>query len=101
MEQRQHAMRLAFELLLSPRCWAPLVVGAGAFVAYLSARDDDPGLTTEFALVPTCFLDGLAIGKPVLAGGVGAVLTVAPAAREPMPGKSRLDCRRHVQSMEG
>lgn len=63
---------------------AALVVGAGAFVAYQRARDDDPGLTTEFALVLTCFLGGLAIDQPVLAGGVGAVLTVVLAARERM-----------------
>ncbi len=63
---------------------AALAVGAGALVAYQRARDDDPGLTTEFALVLTCFLGGLAIGHPVLAGGVGAVLTVVLAARDRM-----------------
>lgn len=63
---------------------AALVVGAGALVAYLRARGDDPGLTTEFALVLTCFLGALAIVNPILAGGVGAVLTVMLAARERM-----------------
>jgi uncharacterized membrane protein (DUF4010 family) len=61
-----------------------LVVGAGMLIAYQRARTDDPGLTTEFALVLTCLLGGLAIDNPALSGGVGAVLTLLLAARERM-----------------
>jgi uncharacterized membrane protein (DUF4010 family) len=63
---------------------AALVVGAGMLLAYQYSRSDDPGLTTEFALVLTCFLGGLAIDYPGLAGGIGAVLALLLAAREQM-----------------
>lgn len=38
-----------------------LLVGGGAWIAYLRARDRDPGITTEFTLLLTCLLGGLAI----------------------------------------
>jgi len=60
---------------------AALVVGILAMVAYQSTRAEDPGLTTEFALLLTCLLGGLAIREAVLAAGVGAVLAVLLAAR--------------------
>lgn len=58
-----------------------LTVGAGALIAYARAHDADPGLTTEFALVLTCLLGGLAIQDAVLAAGIGAVLALLLAAR--------------------
>ena len=51
---------------------AALMVGAGALVAYQRAPQRDPGMTTEFALLLTCLLGGLAIGDSLLAAGVGA-----------------------------
>ena len=50
-------------------------------VAYYRSRSDDPGLTTEVALVLTVLLGGLAIQRPALAAGVGVALTVLLAAR--------------------
>jgi uncharacterized membrane protein (DUF4010 family) len=58
-----------------------LIVGAGALIAYWRTHDADPGLTTEFALVLTCLLGGLAIQDAVLAAGIGAVLALLLAAR--------------------
>lgn len=58
-----------------------LTVGGGAFVAYPRTRDQDPGMTTEFALFLTCLLGGFAIRDSVLAAGVGAVLALLLAER--------------------
>jgi uncharacterized membrane protein (DUF4010 family) len=60
------------------------LVGAGALIAYQRTRHQDPGMTTEFALVLTCLLGALAISNPVLAAGVGAVLALLLAARNRM-----------------
>lgn len=69
---------LESELLL---LGATLLVGAGALVAYRQSRAMDPGITTEFALILTCLLGGLAIREPLLAAGIGAVVTMLLAAR--------------------
>ena len=61
---------------------AALLVGGGALVAYLRIDDQDPGMTTEFALLLTCLLGGLAIRDPMLAAGVGAVLALLLAERD-------------------
>lgn len=61
-----------------------LVVGAGVLVAYQRIQDQDPGMTTEFALLLTCLLGGLAIRESMLAAGVGAVLALILAARDRM-----------------
>jgi len=58
-----------------------LTVGGGAFVAYQRTRDQDPGMTTEFALLLTCLLGGFAIRDSVLAAGVGAILALLLAER--------------------
>ena len=58
-----------------------VVVGAGTLVAYQRTRDQDPGMTTEFALVLTCTLGGLAISDAMLSAGIGAVLALLLAAR--------------------
>ena len=50
-----------------------MVVFAG--LSYWHARGDDPGLTTETALVATTLLGGLAIREPAFAAGVGVVVT--------------------------
>ncbi len=63
---------------------AALVVGAGALLAYQKTRADDPGMTTEFALLLTCILGGLAVRSPLLAAGVGIVLASLLAARDRM-----------------
>lgn len=56
------------------------VIGLSA-IAYLRTSRDDPGLTSEVALVLTVLLGGLAIQRPGLAAGVGVMLTVLLAAR--------------------
>ena len=58
-----------------------LIVGGGAMVAYQRTRDQDPGMTTEFALLLTCLLGGFAIRDSVLAAGVGAILALLLAER--------------------
>lgn len=60
---------------------AALVVGAGALLTYQKTRDQDPGMTTEFALLLTCLLGGLAMGSPLLSAGLGTVLASLLAAR--------------------
>ncbi len=58
-----------------------LVVGAGALLAYQKTRQQDPGMTTEFALLLTCLLGGLAMRSPLVAAGLGTVLASLLAAR--------------------
>lgn len=56
-----------------------------AGVSYWRARgDQDPGLTTEFALVITVLLGGLALPHPEMAAGAGVVVTILLAARRPL-----------------
>ncbi|UTD27538.1 MgtC/SapB family protein [Bradyrhizobium sp. WD16] len=61
---------------------AGVVVFAAA--AYLRFRDDDPGLTSEMALVLTVLLGGLALQNPTLAAGLGVILAGLLAARAPL-----------------
>jgi uncharacterized membrane protein YhiD involved in acid resistance len=58
------------ELLL-----AAVALGVVAFagLSYWRARDSDPGLTTETALVLVTLLGGLAIREPAFAAGLGVV----------------------------
>jgi len=50
-------------------------------IAYWRARDGDPGLTTEVALILTTVLGGLAMQQPALAAGLGVTITILLAAR--------------------
>jgi uncharacterized membrane protein (DUF4010 family) len=65
---------------------AVTVAGVAALtaVAYFRSRSDDPGLTTEIALILTALLGGLAMQRPALAAGVAAGLAVLLAARTPL-----------------
>lgn len=60
---------------------AVLVVTAGAVVAYQKSHSQDPGLTTEFALVLTCLLGAMAMDNGALAAGLGVALALLLAAR--------------------
>ncbi len=62
---------------------AAVALGVVAFagLSYWRARDGDPGLTTETALVLTTLLGGLAIPHPEFAAGLGVVVAVLLAAR--------------------
>lgn len=75
------AMAAGNELLLAA---AALGVVAFAGLSYWRARDSDPGLTTETALVLTTLLGGLAVGHPAFAAGLGVVVAILLAARSPL-----------------
>ncbi len=53
-------------------------------LAYWRASRDDPGLTTEIALVLTVLLGALAVERPALAAGLAAAVAVLLAARSPL-----------------
>jgi len=50
-------------------------------VAYWRSHEDDPGLTTEIALILTTLLGGLSMQKPALAAGLAVTVAVLLAAR--------------------
>jgi uncharacterized membrane protein (DUF4010 family) len=52
-----------------------------AAAGYWLGRGDDPGLTTEVALVLTVILGGLSMRQPALAGGLAVAVAVLLAAR--------------------
>jgi len=53
-------------------------------LAYWRAHDDDPGLTSEIALILTALLGGLSVRQPALAAGVAAAVAALLAARTPL-----------------
>jgi uncharacterized membrane protein (DUF4010 family) len=57
-------------------------VGLGAVVAYLSREADDPGMTTEVALVVDFLLGALAQKDVALAAGAGVVVALMLAHRD-------------------
>jgi len=75
------SMRLGGELLLS-------VTTAGLMgligVAYYRSQSDDPGLTTEIALVLTLALGGLAGRDAVTAAALAVMVAILLAARGPI-----------------
>ena len=72
------AMAVGEEVVL-----AAVALGMVAFagLSYWRAGEDDPGLTSEAALVVTTMLGGLAIKHPEFAAGLGVVVAVLLAAR--------------------
>lgn len=59
-----------------------VIVLAG--LSYWRTRGDDPGITTETALVMTALLGGLAVREPMLAAGLGVLMGGLLYARSPM-----------------
>lgn len=55
-------------------------------LAYHRSQNDDPGLTTEIALVLTLILGGLAIQEPLQAAALAVTAAILLAARTPMHG---------------
>lgn len=53
-------------------------------LAYYRSQSDDPGLTTEIALVLTLVLGGLAAREPLKAAALAVVVAMLLAARTPM-----------------
>ena len=49
--------------------------------AYWRGHEDDPGLTTEIALILTALLGGLSMQQPALAAGLAVIVAVLLAAR--------------------
>ena len=60
-----------------------VVIAAAAFAvaAYLQTSSEDPGLTTEIALVVTVLLGILAYRHPAIGAGLGVVVAIMLAAR--------------------
>ena len=52
--------------------------------AYWLGHEDDPGLTTEVALILTVILGGLSMPQPALAGGLAVTVAILLAARSPL-----------------
>ena len=61
---------------------AALGVVALAVAAYLRTHRDDPGLTTEVALIATFVIGALAVTRPMLAAAAGVLLALLLYARE-------------------
>jgi len=57
-------------------------VGLAAVAGYLRRGGDDPGVTTEVALVCTLLLGALAQREPALAAGAAVVVAIVLAARD-------------------
>jgi uncharacterized membrane protein (DUF4010 family) len=66
--------------------FAITIGGAFALTAFAYWRGfrDDPGLTTEVALIVTVLLGGLAMTRPSLAAGVAVAVTIVLIARTPL-----------------
>ena len=63
---------------------ATAAVAAFAVVAVRSIRAEDPGITTEVALVLTVLAGALAVRDPVIAAAVGVSVAILLAARTPL-----------------
>jgi uncharacterized membrane protein (DUF4010 family) len=76
------SMQVGGPLLLSA---TTVVVGALVTVSYWASRDDqDPGLTTEVALILTVLLGALAIESSTVAAMAGVATAILLAARTPL-----------------
>jgi uncharacterized membrane protein (DUF4010 family) len=66
------------QLLLAITC---LVVGALSVFGYTTSNTEDPGITSELALLTTTLLGAMAIREPIMAAGFAVVVTILLAAR--------------------
>ncbi len=66
------------EILLAVTIIGTIVLTA---LAYWRTNEDDPGLTTEIALILTVLLGGLSVNDPVLAAGIAVAAVVLLASR--------------------
>jgi uncharacterized membrane protein (DUF4010 family) len=64
------------------------IISVAIFVAtaYLTRKDEDPGLTTEISLVFTVILGGLAMSSASMAAGLAVAAAIILAAKEPIHG---------------
>lgn len=75
------AIRAGGEILLAV---ATAGVIALAAISYVLSNRDDPGLTSELALVTCVAIGALAMREPTLAAGVAVVIAIVLAARDPL-----------------
>ena len=61
-----------------------LSLGAMLVMSYRLTRQEDPGLTTEAALLLTVLLGGLAMREPALASGLAVMVAILLALRSPL-----------------
>src|SRR5665647_322332 len=66
------------EVLLAVATAGVIILTAAA---YWRGHEDDPGLTSEIALILTVLLGGLSMQQPALAAGIAVVVAVLLAAR--------------------
>lgn len=66
------------EILLAVATAGAIILTA---VAYFRSRSEDPGLTSEIALILTVLLGGLSMRQPALAAGVAVALAALLASR--------------------
>ncbi|MGB6396355.1 MAG: DUF4010 domain-containing protein [Bradyrhizobium sp.] len=66
------------EILLAVATAGAIILTA---IAYFRSRGDDPGLTSEIALILTVLLGGLSMRRPALAAGVAVALAALLASR--------------------
>lgn len=82
------ALSGAASLIIGGVALLAVTTAAAALFAALSywrtRRDDDPGITTEVALVVTVLAGALAVSEPGLAAGLGVATAILLAARSPM-----------------
>ncbi len=57
------------------------IIGLLVAVSYLRANGDDPGLTTEIAMIVTFLLGGLAVQQPQLAAALAVIVAILLAFR--------------------
>jgi uncharacterized membrane protein (DUF4010 family) len=72
------SITLGGELLLTITASGVILL---ACIAYWRGQDDDPGLTTEIALILTMLIGGLSMRQPPLAAGLAVAVTALLAAR--------------------
>jgi len=75
------AIQVGSEVLLSV---VTAAVAAMIGLSYYRSRSDDPGLTSEFALVVAVVLGGLATRNPASAAAIAVVVAILLAARAPL-----------------
>ena len=65
---------------------AVAIIGLLVGLAYFRSHDDDPGLTTDFGLLITPLLGGLAMSDSLLASGLGVAVAVIFAVKAALHG---------------
>ena len=79
--------------MLSESIVVVAIAGAGIValtaISYLKSRDEDPGLTTELALIATFVVGVFAVFRPLLAAGIGTAIALLLASRNTLHGFAR------------